>query len=329
VVLVVDARGMAASAAALVAGFARHRPGVALAGVILNRVGAPAHLAVLREAILRATPEVAVLGALPRAAALELPSRHLGLVQAQELARLEETIAAAGALAARHLDLAALAALARPAPVAAGAASPPLPPPGQRVAVARDAAFAFAYEATLAGWRAAGAEILPFSPLAAESPPAAADTVFLPGGYPELHAGQLAAATAFRDGLAAAAARGAWVYGECGGYMALGAGLIDARGLRHRMAGLLPVETSFAAPRLHLGYRDATLLADAAPGRAGESFRGHEFHYASVVGEGDLPALFAVADARGQSLGSAGRRAGRVAGSFLHLVDQRIANPVA
>jgi cobyrinic acid a,c-diamide synthase len=153
--------------------------------------------------------------------------------------------------------------------------------------------------------------------------------VFLPGGYPELHAGRLAAAARFKAGLAAAAARGASVWGECGGYMALGRSLVDEAGARHAMAGLLPLETSFAERRLQLGYREATLLADAAPGKAGAAFRGHEFHYATILSEGDGPALFALRDAAGRALGGAGRAAGRVAGSFVHLVDQRSANPVA
>jgi len=324
VLLVVDARAMAGSVGALVAGFARHRAATKLAGVLLNRVGGAVHEATLRAALAAATPELPVVGALPRADALALPSRHLGLVQAQELARLEETIVAAAALAARHVDLTQLAALARPARIAAPAdRAVPLPPPGQRIAVASDPAFAFAYPATLEGWRRAGAEIRAFSPLANEPPPADCDAVFLPGGYPELHAGTLATAARFRSGLAHAGARGAWIYGECGGYMALGSGLVDRAGVRHAMAGLLPVETSFAAPRLHLGYRAARLLTDAAPGRAGAAFRGHEFHYASVVEEGDGPALFALADAGGFERGKAGRAIGRVAGSFIHLVDQR------
>ena len=147
-------------------------------------------------------------------------------------------------------------------------------------------AFGFSYAATLLGWRAAGAEIVRFSPLAGEGPDAAADAIFLPGGYPELHAGTLAANGAFLDGLRQAARKGTAIYGECGGYMTLGEGLIDADGARHAMAGLLPLVTSFAERKLHLGYRQGTLLADSPLGKAGSAFRGHEFHYATVVSEG-------------------------------------------
>jgi cobyrinic acid a,c-diamide synthase len=193
---------------------------------------------------------------------------------------------------------------------------------GQRIAVARDTAFAFAYPHLLEGWRTAGAEVLPFSPLADEAPDASADAVFLPGGYPELHAGRLAAAARFRDGLCRLAADGALVYGECGGYMVLGRGLEDAQGERHPMLDLLPLETSFESPRMTLGYRTARLSADGPLGRSGAGFRGHEFHFVRLIGDEGGPALFACRDARGRDLGAAGGRRANVMGSFIHLVDR-------
>ena len=323
VVLVVDAQGMAASAAALLKGFAGFRSDVEVAGVIFNKVGGPGHAALLREAC--APLGIPVLGALPRRADLVLPDRHLGLVQAAEHPDLEGLLERAAGWAGEHLDLAALAGLARTAasdPCPGHGGPPVLPPLGQRIAVARDAAFAFAYPFVLDGWRAAGAEILPFSPLADEPPDAGADAVYLPGGYPELHPGRLAGNRRFLEGLRAAAGRGAAVYGECGGYMVLGKGLEDPQGDRHAMAGLLPVVTSFRRPRLNLGYRQARLAAAGPLGAAGAAFRGHEFHFARLLGgEGESP-LFHCRDARGQDLGAAGARAGTVAGSFVHLVDR-------
>src|SRR6185312_3908794 len=197
-----------------------------------------------------------------------------------------------------------------------------LPPLGQRIAVARDVAFAFAYPALLEQWRATGAELSFFSPLADEAPSAHADAIYLPGGYPELHAGRLAGNGQFMKGLRAAAARGATIFGECGGYMVLGAGLIDPDGESHAMAALLPLQASFAERRLHLGYRRARLAMDCALGARGAVFRGHEFHYAVVEDEGGGEALFLCEDARGRALGSSGRRAGAVFGSFLHLIDR-------
>lgn len=324
VVLVIDVRGQAASAAAVVRGFASHRQDVRVAGVVFNRVGSERHGAMLTSAVRAALPTLPILGCLPRSAGLELPSRHLGLVPAAEQVGLGRALDAASSLVERHLDLDSLTGLAAPLRDASSPiAAPAIPPIGQRIAVASDEAFAFAYPHLLGDWHEVGAEVVQFSPLADEPAPADADAIYLPGGYPELHAGRLAAAGRFLDSLRAAAARRAAIYGECGGYMTLGRGLVDADGARHAMAGLLPLETSFATRRLSLGYRRVTLAADCPLGRAGSVFRGHEFHYATVLSEGPPRAPFAEAcDAAGEARGSAGSRAGTVAGSFLHLVDR-------
>lgn len=321
VVMVIDVRAQGASAAAVLGGFARHRPGVDVAGVVFNRVGSPRHAEQIRDACRDAVPNVPILGFLPRAGDLALPERHLGLVQAGEHAGLSAFLDKAAALIAEHVDWRAIAQIAKPAK-ATGTSPRPLKPFGQRIAVARDNAFAFAYPLTLEGWRTAGAEPTFFSPLTDEAPPSTADAVYLPGGYPELYAGKLAGNENFLGGLRAAADRGAAIVGECGGYMVLGKGLVDANGKRHAMAGLLPVETSFAKPKLHLGYRAATLVADGPLGEAGDDFRGHEFHYAETVSEGPGTALFRCRDATGKDIGTTGLVAGNVAGSFVHLIDR-------
>lgn len=321
VLLVVDAARMGASAAALVDGFRRHREDVVVAAVAFNRVGSPAHADLLRRACFEhlSTP---IVGCVPRDEALTLPSRHLGLVQALEHPDLERLLDAAADRAEAELDLDRLVRLAAPPSVSLlGPDARPLPALGQRIAVAQDAAFTFAYPATLEGWRRQGRELVPFAPLADQAPDAAADAVYLPGGYPELHAGPLAASGTFLGGLRAAADRGAFVYGECGGYMALGERLVDATGTGHAMAGLLPVVTSFEQPRLHLGYRRAALVDGCPLGLEAAAFRGHEFHYAREL-ERRGPALFRVRCARGQDLGEQGCRNGSVAGSFLHLIDR-------
>lgn len=322
VVLVVDASGMGASAAALALGFIRHREDVDVAAVLFNRVGGPGHLDLLRRACDDHFSQP-VLGGVPRDAGLALPSRHLGLVPAGELPDLEAFLERAADVAEAAVDLDRLERLARPPALHAPGPPPaPLPPLGQRIAVADDAAFAFAYPAVLDGWRRQGAEVAVFAPLADEAPADDADAVYLPGGYPELHAGRLAGNAGFQDGLRAAAGRGAFVYGECGGHMALGDGLIDADGARHRMAGLLPLVTSFAARRLHLGYRRLRLRTDSPLGAAGTGYAGHEFHYARET-ERAGDALFDATDARGRALPPAGVVRGRVAGSFVHLIDRR------
>ncbi|MFQ5984030.1 MAG: cobyrinate a,c-diamide synthase [Alphaproteobacteria bacterium] len=321
VVLVVDVARQAASAGAVVRGFATHRPDVTLAGVVFNRVGGPSHAQTLRRAS-APLEGVRVLGFVPRDARLNLPERHLGLVQAAEHEELEQFLDGAAEVMAGSIDLDAVAGLARPSVLGPGPRpAAPLPPLGSRIAIARDQAFAFCYPATAEGWRVAGTDLSFFSPLADEAPERGADAVYLPGGYPELHAGRLAANRRFVEGLRTAARRGAAVYGECGGYMVLGEGLTDEDGTRHPMAGLLPLETSFAERRLHLGYRRLKLSVTGPLGHRGGAFRGHEFHYASVVREGVLP-LFHRHDAAGAALGSAGSVEGRVMGSFVHLIDR-------
>jgi cobyrinic acid a,c-diamide synthase len=306
VVLVVDAARLAQSVAPLVAGFAAFDPEVRVQGVILNRVGSARHEAMLR----RALRGVAVLGAVPRLDGLASPSRHLGLVQAGERPDLDAFLAAAGARIAACVDLDALVGMAVPLPAPGPARR--VPPPAGRIAVARDAAFSFAYPHLLADWRAAGAEVSFFSPLADEAPADDADLVILPGGYPELHAARLASAERFRAGVR----RAGRVYGECGGYMVLGDGLVDAGGHRHAMLGLLRLETSFADRRLHLGYRTLVAQAGPFPGR----WAGHEFHYATTLRSEGMP-LFEAADAEGSALRAMGLTDGRASGSFAHLID--------
>lgn len=328
VVLVVDCGAQAASVAALISGFVHHWHDVAIIGVIFNRVGSAKHAAILNAAVAKSLPDIARLGAVARDAKLALPERHLGLVQAREHPALDAMIDEAAAKIGTAVDLDRLAALARPSHLSAPTdGKGPLPPLGQRTAIACDDAFAFAYPAMLAGWHADGAEIMPFSPLADEAPDTHADAVFLPGGYPELHAGRLASNTRFLDGLRAAAARGALIYGECGGYMTLGHALTDADGRAHAMAGLLPVATSFASRRLSLGYRAVKLTVSTPLGMAGTTYRGHEFHYATVTQEGGS-ALFDARDAHGQAIGATGTRIGAVSGSFIHLIDRETATAV-
>ena len=388
VVLVVDASGMAASVAALVHGFVSYDPEVAVAGVIFNRTGSARHGALLRRAM--RPVGIPVFGCVTRRESLDLPDRHLGLVQAREHPDLEGFLAQAAEQISREVDIEALLAAARPAsfqrledghglrvlgqlgsigdrskpPLEGGhglpvlgqfgsigdRSKPPLEgghglpvlgqlgsigdrskPPledgnglpvlGQRIAVAHDDAFAFCYPYVLDAWRRSGCEISFFSPINDEPPINDADAVYLPGGYPELHGARLANAGRFKAALVRCAERGAVVYGECGGYMVLGERLVDGGGVSHRMAGLLPVETSFESPRLNLGYREVALVGDGVLGRRGTRFRGHEFHFASVLAQSPATALFRTFNAELKPLGDAGLQVDNVMGSFVHLMD--------
>ncbi|MFT6579667.1 MAG: cobyrinic acid a,c-diamide synthase [Alphaproteobacteria bacterium] len=322
VILVVDARGQAQSAGALIEGFMRHRDDLHVAGVIFNRVGGERHAQMLRAAAQRAG--AVVLGCVPRDPALSLPERHLGLVQADEHDALESFLNAAADLIARAIDLDALQELARPITLTDPKITPDHAPKplGQRIAIARDHAFAFAYPSLLHQWQKQGAALEFFSPLKNEGPDDDADAVYLPGGYPELHAGRLASNDLFLSGVRQAAARGAAVYGECGGYMVLGDALTDSDGDAHRLCGLLPLHSSFETPRLHLGYRRARTMMATPLGEAGLRFTGHEFHYANIIDEGPATPLFQVKNAQGAPVSaSSGLAVGNVAGSFVHLID--------
>lgn len=318
VVLVIDPSGQAQTAAAIAAGLRDYRAGVRLAGVVLNRVASPRHEDLVRRAL--DDIGIAVFGALPRHAEISLPKRHLGLVQAEEQAEIGKLIDEAARVVAEHVDLdAVLRSAARwsPQPAANGLN---VTPPGQRIALARDAAFSFVYPHMLEAWRAAGAEISTFSPLSDETPDASADVCWLPGGYPELHAGKLAANSRFRSGLRAFAETRP-VHGECGGYMVLGAALTDADGVSHEMPGLLGLETSFAKRRMHLGYRLAELAAPMPGHRVGARLRGHEFHYSTIVAQPDAP-LAVVQDATGAVIAETGSRRGNATGTFFHLIAE-------
>ena len=320
VLLVIDVTGQAQSAAAIVKGCESYDARLKVAGVIVNRVGSERHRRLVVEAI--EAMGMSVVGALPRNDAIALPERHLGLVQAGETEALDARLETIADFIETHVDCSRVLALASVLDCASSAPAPTaVRPPGQRIALARDAAFSFIYPHLVRGWRAAGAEIVPFSPLADEPPPLDCDICWLPGGYPELHAGRLAVAARFREGLRRFAETRP-VHGECGGYMALGESLIDASGAVHPMAGLLGVESSFEKRRMTLGYREARLASDCVLGTAGSVLRGHEFHYATVVASGaDDPFAF-VRDVYGAPEAPAGSRRGQVTGSFFHVIAE-------
>ena len=320
VLLVLDVSGQAQSAAAIVKGCASYDERLKLAGVIVNRVGSERHRRLVTQAI--EAIGAPVVGALPRDETVALPERHLGLVQAGETDELEARLKRIADFIEAHVDCDRVLALAGELKLASLSPAPAaLRPPGQRIALARDAAFSFIYPHLLRGWRAAGAEIVPFSPLADEPPPHDCDVSWLPGGYPELHARRLATAARFREGLRLFAETRP-VHGECGGYMALGQSLTDASGDVHPMAGLIGVETSFAKRRMTLGYREARLAADCALGHKGALLRGHEFHYATILATGGDEPFAHVRDVYGSPEAPSGSRRGRVTGSFFHAIAE-------
>ncbi|ESX16216.1 MULTISPECIES: cobyrinate a,c-diamide synthase [unclassified Mesorhizobium] len=317
VLLVLDVSGQSTTAAAVAKGFATYDSDVRMAGIVLNRLGSERHRKLCSEAI--ETLGLPVVGAILRDPTLNLPERHLGLVQAGEYADLMTHLDRLADMVEKSLDLDAIMALAAPFSPASGSFEHALQPPGQRIALAEDAAFTFLYPHVAGHWRQAGAEIVPFSPLADEAPAQDCDVCWLPGGYPELHAGSLAAATNFRAGMARFAETKP-IHGECGGFMVLGEALEDAAGETHAMLGLLGHSTSFAKRKMNLGYREARLRVACPLGPQGALIRGHEFHYAQMIATGNDEPLADLADGQGNPLGASGYRRGHVSGTFFHAI---------
>ncbi|MEW6637143.1 MAG: cobyrinate a,c-diamide synthase [Actinomycetota bacterium] len=314
VVLVVDASAMARSAAALVHGYGTFDPEVRLGGVVLNRVGSPAHERMLRDAI--GPLGVPVLGVLRRDDAIRTPDRHLGLVPvAERRAAARRAIEATGEVIARDCDLEAVLRLARSAgPLGAEPWSPGTPGPGPsvRVAVASGPSFSFLYEENLELLRGAGAEISFFDPTTDESLPGDADALYLGGGFPETYAGDLAANEPLKGEVRRFAAEGRPVVAECGGLLYL------ARSLDGRpMCDVLDAEARMTG-RLTLGYREARALADSPLARRDDVVRGHEFHYSEVEPRaGARPSASPAWEISGR--GPEGFVAGGVHASYLHL----------
>jgi cobyrinic acid a,c-diamide synthase len=315
IVLVVDARSQARSVAALVKGFVEFDPRLHFAGVIFNRVGTPRHEELLRRAMASVPGLPPVLGCLPREENLSLPERHLGLVMAAE-AGLDEAFAERlGAAVEAHLDLDGLLETGGQVStpdrfVGSGAPTPP----AARIAVARDEAFCFCYPENLELLQGAGAELVFFSPLRDQALPPEIDGLYLPGGYPELHAGELSENVSLLREIREAGAAGLPIYAECGGFMLL-AESIDGRA----MVGLFPGAARMLPRRKALGYRQVELTADSLLGPAGTVARGHEFHYSELTLPEDVSRIYRLSRRGGEDLGREGYCRGNVLGSYVHL----------
>ncbi|MDP3427688.1 MAG: cobyrinate a,c-diamide synthase [Humidesulfovibrio sp.] len=331
VVLVMDAASQARSAAAVALGFARFDPQLALAGVLMNRVGSPRHESLLRQA-LQTLPDVPLLGCLQRAEGLGLASRHLGLVTADDAAELDARLEALADWVESGIDVAALLAslpeislpeIPAPAAHASDRSNRPARPVRPvRIGVAQDRAFCFTYAENLRLLTAAGAELAPFSPLNDACLPHGLHGLYLPGGYPELSAATLAANTPMLEAMRAFCASGRPVWAECGGFMYLQRALVDQDGLEHRLCGVFPGRAVMRARRAALGYREARTLAPGPLGPAGTVLRGHEFHYSELETDNadtsgcPQPAFTLTASDNSQALD--GAALGNVIGGYFH-----------
>ena len=325
VLLVVDARSMARSAAALVHGFSSFDPAVRIAGVIFNRIGGEGHLEYLREAMTANLPDIPVLGGIPREDCIRIPERHLGLVTADEFHLSAEWLETLANLIERYvnLDLLLESTVAdresfEPPPAPAG---PPPASPG-RIAVARDAAFCFYYPDNFEWLQRAGASLHFFSPLSGENLPEDCSGLYLGGGYPELFAEALSGRKAFLESIRNGAALGLPIYAECGGLMVLGRFIETIEGNRFPMASVLPFGTRMLPRRKALGYTEVVLRRACLLGDKGLRLRGHEFHYSEIVESTEDPGLETVYEIKGRKMRDArpeGYSAGSVLGSYIHL----------
>lgn len=318
ILLVVDARSQARSAAALVKGFTGFSPGINVAGVIFNRVASRNHAAILGEAMVSAPGLPPVLGYLPRVEKLCLPERHLGLTTAGA-AVTEDYYQGLVDWVSAALDLSLLEILLPRSPGDIGRKKPkPVDGSGSsklvRIGIARDEAFCFYYAENLELLERAGAELVFFSPLSAPRLPEKLHGLYLGGGYPELHADELAGNPGLLKELKSAALSGLPIYAECGGFMLL-AEAID----QHAMAGVFPVHSRMLSRRKALGYREITLRSDCLLGPVGTVVRGHEFHYSEMEPPQEIEKVYLVRDRRGQAVGDEGYRAGNTLGSYIHL----------
>ncbi|GAM09636.1 cobyrinic acid A,C-diamide synthase [Geobacter sp. OR-1] len=325
VILVVDARGQARSVAALLKGFTEFDPDITIAGIIFNQVSSDSHADILAEAVATLDSPPAILGCIPADNRLAIPSRHLGLVTAEDNPLSATYLDYLAATIREHVDMAALWAIAQVRP---DDHPLPLPEPAEtdipavKIAVARDEAFCFVYEENLRLLSEAGAELIPFSPLRDTGLPEGVAGVYLPGGYPELYAPQLAGNGAMKESIANAVQNGMPAYAECGGFIYLTGGVADSpekEEAAHRFVGAFPVVTRMLPRRKALGYREVELVATSILGGTGVTARGHEFHYSEISEmPPEVERLYKVRKGK-SDLGAEGYRIKNCLGSYIHL----------
>ncbi len=350
VILVVDAGRQARSAAALVKGFAEFDPQLRLAGVIFNNVGSDNHARILREAVASLPTPLPVFGCLPRDEQLKIPSRHLGLVTANDnpltpefqdhLANVMEqnldldgllaTLPVSGRFDSAQRTTSSLSSSSERSPVSSLERSRRGTEQNVKIAVARDAAFCFVYDDNLRLLREAGAEIVEFSPLADPLLPKGISGIYLPGGYPELFAETLGGNHSMKRDIRDAIDSGIPVYAECGGFIYLTKGIVGARLAAPELAapepaspqefiGIFPVTPRMLPRRKALGYREVELTTASLLGPAGSRARGHEFHYSEIDGmPEEIPRSYQVRK-QGVDLGEEGYRHRNCLASYVHL----------
>ncbi|MBL7212723.1 MAG: cobyrinate a,c-diamide synthase [Desulfobacteraceae bacterium] len=318
VIIVIDARAMARSAAAVALGFSRFDPDLHIAGFIFNRVGSNEHRKIVGEA-LALLPDLSVIGYLPRDDKLKIPSRHLGLITDEDFGIDEGFMEKLARWMEDNIDLETLLRFFEREGqdmVAPG----PCTKPGVRIGIARDEAFCFYYPENFRLLREAGAELIPFSPLRSKRLPKALKGLYFGGGYPELHCRTLAENHTMLEEIREFGLSGRPIYGECGGFMFLMKEIHDLEGIAYPMVGLFPVAAQMEDRLKTLGYREIATMGESILGPACTVIRGHEFHYSRIVDTGNMPArTYSIAGRYSSSHVEEGFIRHRVLGSYVHL----------
>lgn len=322
VLLVINAKSMGESAAALALGFKQYDPTVNIAGVILNRLGSPTHRQMIEEALERL--DIPVFGAVGRNDKMNMPERHLGLLPVQENNSEAEVVAEIGRTVGASVDIEKIIGLAESAPEIELPARNTLPEKRRvRIAVARDDAFTFYYPESIYQLEISGAEIIPFSPLHDREIPEA-DGLILGGGFPEMFASELYGNESMRASIGEAAKSGMPIYAECGGFMYLMKEMVDFDGNHFPMTGIIPGSVTMNKKLQTVGYVAATMEKDTVLGRKGTVLHGHEFHFSSEcapenINPEEYPRAFTFQRMRKIPPYLAGYAKDNILGSYLHL----------
>ncbi len=319
VVLVVDARSMARSAAALIYGFENFDQAHDFAGVVFNRVGSPTHLAYLKEAM-AGNVQTPCLGGLPREPGLALPERHLGLVTNEENPLSPEYIERLADIVEKSINLETILAHLAEVPGKEPVSIPSNNRYRVRIGVARDEAFCFYYKDNLEILESFGAELVFFSPLRDKGLPERISGLYLGGGYPELFARRLSENVFLREDIKGFSERGRAIYAECGGLMFLCRGIQDTEASFYPMADVYPFTVRMLSRLTSLGYREVRLSEPCPLGSIGQVIRGHEFHYSEMIeGPMGVKLAYSIANRRGRSRYSEGFVVNNTLGSYVHL----------
>jgi cobyrinic acid a,c-diamide synthase len=320
ILLAVNAKSMARSAAALVYGFEKFDPDLEFCGVIFNQLGSARHLNYLKDA-LSGRVQMPCLGGMLRNVDITIPERHLGLVTLQDHPLSRDAISLLADFIEASVDMdALLACFSDFLPDSETAPSSQPPHSGRvKIGVAMDQAFCFYYQDNLDALTAAGAELVPFSPISDARLPQGLDGIYFGGGYPELHAEKLASNSELRAQVLESSIKGMPIYAECGGLMYLCRELSDMDGRNHPMSGCFSFSTRMLQHLRTLGYREIALKTDTILGKAGQKLRGHEFHYSEIVPPAQFSGVYAVTSRFGHTLVEEGFQSNNTLGSYIHL----------